>query len=108
MKSLDQKGERPMLGSRLKEIREKKNITINELSQRSSVSKSYISSIERGLQQNPSLEIIQKLSSALDVSLDAVLLEGDEELAEWITPLKQAIEGGLTKKDFLGFLKGWR
>ncbi len=107
MELFNHKGERPMLGSRLKEIRMKKNMTINELSQRSSVSKSYISSIERGLQQNPSLEIIQKLSGTLDVSLDAVLLKGDEGLDDWIEPLKQAIEGGLTKKDFLGFLHGW-
>ncbi|OPJ65753.1 helix-turn-helix transcriptional regulator [Clostridium chromiireducens] len=54
-------------GNNLKKYRIEKNIGINELGRKVGVSGAYISSLEAGKKQNPSLDIIDKLSSALDI-----------------------------------------
>lgn len=68
------------------------------MSLQSMVSKSYISSIEKGLPISPPWEIIRKLTRTFDVSLDAVLLRGDEDLGG---PLTHPIECGHTKEEFV-------
>lgn len=54
----------------LKEIREKRNLTQDELAELSGVRQSTISNIELGHTVNPGLDTLQKLSKALGVSLD--------------------------------------
>jgi XRE family transcriptional regulator, master regulator for biofilm formation len=69
------------------------------------VSKSYISQLERGLQTNPSLQFLIKVSGPLDTSLD-YLLQGVQEKShidldeEWMALIKLAIEEGMKKEDF--------
>ncbi|MFD1020290.1 helix-turn-helix domain-containing protein [Thalassobacillus hwangdonensis] len=62
-----------MIGRRLKELRLDKGISLSELSRRSGVSKSYISNIERGVQKNPSLIVLRKLSKTLDVTIEQLV-----------------------------------
>ncbi|RXJ04049.1 XRE family transcriptional regulator [Anaerobacillus alkaliphilus] len=64
-----------MNGESIRELRKKKRMSIDQLSDLSGVSKSYISYIERGLQNNPSIAVIEKISKALDVQL-VDLIEG--------------------------------
>jgi XRE family transcriptional regulator, master regulator for biofilm formation len=61
-----------MVGDRIKKFRLEKNLTINELAQPSQM-KSYISSIERGLQKNPSIKILKKLAETLSVPLESII-----------------------------------
>ena len=56
------------IGSNLKLIRKQRGIGINALSRISNVNSGYISAIERGEKSNPSIEIINKLASALNVN----------------------------------------
>ena len=92
-----------MVGDRIRELRAQKNLTINELAQLSQISKSYISSIERGLQKNPSIKVLQKLAETLNVplesitSIDTVDIPLDED---WIETLEEAIHNGLTREEF--------
>lgn len=58
-----------MIGSRIQEIRNKKGITQDQLSEKVGISSKYLSSIERG-KENPTLNTILKLSRSLDVKLD--------------------------------------
>lgn len=58
-----------MIIFRIKEIREKKNISQNKLSQISGVSRAYLYNIENNLKTNISLEILFKISKALDVNV---------------------------------------
>ncbi|WP_078552718.1 helix-turn-helix domain-containing protein [Bacillus alkalicellulosilyticus] len=58
-----------MNGGNLRELRKKKGMSLNDLSEHSGVSKSYISYIERGVQNNPSLTVLEKISKALDIEL---------------------------------------
>ncbi|MFN7250040.1 MAG: helix-turn-helix domain-containing protein [Anaerobacillus sp.] len=58
-----------MNGGNIRELRKKKRMSLDQLSDLSGVSKSYISYIERGLQTNPSLSVLGKMAKALDVEL---------------------------------------
>jgi len=60
-----------MIGSRIKEIRSKRGITQDQLSERMEINPKYLSSIERG-KENPTLNTLLKLSESLEVSLDEV------------------------------------
>jgi XRE family transcriptional regulator, master regulator for biofilm formation len=96
-----------MVGQRIKYLREQKGLTINELSFLSNVSKSYISSIERGLQKNPSIKVLMKISLTLDTSLENIISspqKGGMLGEEWIELLEEAINQGLTKEEFHEFL----
>jgi XRE family transcriptional regulator, master regulator for biofilm formation len=95
-----------MVGDRLKELRSEKNLTINELAQLAKVSKSYISSIERGLQRNPSIKVLRKLAETLEVPLESIISFEKTDILlddDWIEPLEEAIQHGLTKKEFHDF-----
>lgn len=55
---------------KIKELREVKGITQGELSRLSGVSVAEICRIEKGERQNPSINLLNKLLSALDVDID--------------------------------------
>ena len=67
-----------MIGQRIKKLRLKKNMTLSELATLSNISKSYLSYMERDLKNNPSLEVIKKISTPLNTSVH-YLLTGEEE-----------------------------
>ena len=94
-----------MVGEKIKEYREKKGMTIIELSNQAGISKSYISSIERGIQQNPSIQILDKLSTALGITLDQVLDCKPDIDEEWLRLVEMAIEEGLTKQELLEYIQ---
>ncbi len=60
-----------MIGSRIKDIRNKKGITQEQLSESVGINPKYLSSIERG-KENPTLNILLKLAQSLDVNLDEI------------------------------------
>ena len=55
-----------MLGSRIKNIRNKKGLTQEQLSEKMEINPKYLSSIERG-NENPTLNTLIKLSESLEV-----------------------------------------
>ncbi len=56
-------------GRRIKEIRNKKKLTLEELAKRTKVSASFLSQIERGVVY-PSVESLKKIAIALQVKID--------------------------------------
>ena len=52
----------------LKQVRQKKNMTLNKLSEKSGVSSTHINDIENNI-KNPSLFVMVRLSKALDVEI---------------------------------------
>lgn len=52
----------------LKQVRQKKNITLNRLSEKSGVSTTHINDIENNI-KSPSLFVMVRLSKALDVEI---------------------------------------
>ena len=67
-----------MIGSRIQEIRNKRGITQDQLSEKVGISSKYLSSIERG-KENPRLNTILKLARSLDVKLDEFFTHLDIE-----------------------------
>lgn len=62
----------PALGNAIQRLRKAYNMSLGDLSEQSGVAKSIISQIERN-ETNPTIGTVQRLSRALDTTLDAVL-----------------------------------
>lgn len=64
-----------MLGENLKKLRMSLGLGVNDLSRLSDVNASYISAIENGKKNNPSKNVLAKLAQALNVSVEALLID---------------------------------
>ena len=93
-----------LVGAKIKKLRLKRGFSINELSDKSGVSKSYLSYIERGIQKNPSLQVLTKLAYTLDTNVEE-LLDNHNSAIDGISLVEEAIEDGITKEDFAGILE---
>ena len=99
-----------MIGQRIKEFRMQKKMSLSELAERAGIAKSYLSSIERNLQSNPSIQILEKISSVLDVPVH-VLLHGEADNSGmeldsgWEDLVREAMASGISKDDFREFLE---
>lgn len=58
---------------RIKELREIKGLSQRELSEKSNIARSYLSELERGVYNNPTIDIICKLASAFGCTLDEIV-----------------------------------
>lgn len=103
-----------MIGKRIHELRIKKGWSMSELADRAGIAKSYLSTIERDIQSNPSINVLEKLSYVLEISIHD-LLEVQEPAppildSDWLKLVEEAMDSGVSKeqfKDFLEFNK-WR
>ena len=57
-----------IVGQKIKEIRKKKSLTIQELAEKSGMSEGHISRLENGL-KSPTISTLEKLAQALDVPI---------------------------------------
>ncbi len=97
-----------MIGNRIQKLRQQKRLSLTELSHRSGVAKSYLSSIERNLQRNPSIEILQKLAPELGVDIHSLVSEeySPEFLSkEWIELVQEVKASGVSIEAIRGYLK---
>lgn len=81
-----------MLGDNIKTIRKSKKISINLLSNITGISLGYLSDLENNKASNPTMEKLQKIADALQVSVDE-FMKPDEELPSTIEKIT------LNKKD---------
>lgn len=98
------------IGKRIQQLRSDKGMSISELAERAEVAKSYISNVERGLQSNPSIQFLEKVASALDVSIHSILYNNPtqtEQLLDndWQLLLREAMNSGISKSQFKEFLE---
>ncbi|WP_087972558.1 helix-turn-helix domain-containing protein [Oceanobacillus rekensis] len=105
-----------MIGEKIKKLRQDKRMSISELAEKAGVAKSYLSSIERNLQSNPSIQFIEKISTVLGVSVNDIINEESKNLdteeldSEWMQIVQEAMKSGVSKaqfKEYLEFNK-WR
>ncbi|MGG2093112.1 helix-turn-helix domain-containing protein [Bacillus sp. S13(2024)] len=98
-----------MIGERIKRLRLQRGISLTELAEKAGVAKSYISSIERNLQKNPSIQFLEKISNVLHVPVDILLHDKPTEESamdsEWINLVKEAMHSGVSKEQFREFLE---
>ncbi|MFD4703694.1 helix-turn-helix domain-containing protein [Gottfriedia sp. NPDC058432] len=62
-----------MIGKKIQEIRKKKGLTLSELAEKANISKSYLSNIEREINQNPSIQVMEKITKVLSVDMSTLL-----------------------------------
>jgi transcriptional regulator with XRE-family HTH domain len=67
------------VGERLRQLRELAGLSQSELARRANVPQPTISSIERGRQQNITLEHARRIARALGVTIDMLAGPGDDE-----------------------------
>jgi transcriptional regulator with XRE-family HTH domain len=60
----------PKLQSNIRKLREKKGLSQEKLARLADVANNTIIKIESGENQNPTLETLQKVAKALDISID--------------------------------------
>ena len=97
-----------MIGERVKKLREEKKMSMTELAERAGVAKSYLSSLERNLQTNPSIQFLEKIAVVLGVPVDALLfdeLNRDTLDSEWIKIVEEAMKSGVSKQQFREFIE---
>ncbi|GAX89375.1 helix-turn-helix domain-containing protein [Effusibacillus lacus] len=104
-----------MIGKRIQQLRLEKNLSLTELADRAGVSKSYLSSIERDIQANPSIQFLEKISAVLNVDIQTLILsnsakDSDALDREWLTLVREAMDSGISKEQFREFLEfnKWR
>jgi XRE family transcriptional regulator, master regulator for biofilm formation len=88
-----------VIGNTIYKLRKQKGLTLSELAKRANLSKSYLSNIERNLNQNPSIQVVKRISEVLEVELDSFLSsfktmetqpeEIDQDLLDLATELKE-------------------
>ncbi len=102
-----------MIGERVKKLRQEKRMSLSELAEQAGVAKSYLSSLERNLQTNPSIQFLEKIAAVLNVPVDHLIHEqADKENmdSDWVNLVKEAMESGISKDQFREFLEfnKWR
>lgn len=91
-----------MIGEKIYRIRKSRGLTLSELAERANVSKSYLSNIERNVNQNPSIQVVEKLAAVLGVEF-TILVEANSEIGEllepeWVDFINDLKEMGVKKK----------
>lgn len=98
-----------MIGERIKQLRKVKGLSLSELAEKAGVAKSYLSSIERNIQKNPSVQFLEKISSVLGVTVNQLIEQNeDQEVqldSEWATLVREAMNSGVSKEEFRQFLE---
>jgi XRE family transcriptional regulator, master regulator for biofilm formation len=97
-----------MIGERVKQLRLEKKISLSELAEKAGVAKSYLSSLERNLQTNPSIQFLEKISAVLGVSVDYLIhnsIDKEDLDSDWLKLVQEAMESGISKDQFREFLE---
>ncbi|WP_249869461.1 helix-turn-helix domain-containing protein [Oceanobacillus saliphilus] len=97
-----------MIGENIKRIRKELGITLSECAQRANISKSYLSNIERNLNRNPSVLIIEKIAGVLNVDIHKLIGSEDEQneqaiTGEWLDFVNELRESGVEKEQLPEF-----
>ena len=91
-----------MIGETIQKIRKAKGITLSELAGRANMSKSYLRNIERNVNQNPSIHLLERIASVLDVNLHTLLGNyldpEDPSESEWKDFIHELKEAGIEKE----------
>ena len=102
-----------MIGDRVKKFRLEKKMSLSELAEQAGVAKSYLSSLERNLQKNPSIQFLEKIAAVLNLPVEHLIhdqIDKTELDSEWLNLVKDAMTSGISKEQFRDFLEfnKWR
>ena len=95
------------IGSKIKEARERAHLTQEELAEIIDISPTHMSVIERGV-KTPKLDTFVKIVKALNLSADALLLDGMDQVNDSIVAELSVRLGRLTDENQNRFLNAIR
>ncbi|MEQ2525820.1 XRE family transcriptional regulator [Robertmurraya yapensis] len=91
-----------MIGKKIYQYRIKRGLTLSELAERAGIAKSYLSNIERSLNRNPSIQVVEKIALVLDVDIGTLLdihkSKENQLETEWVEFVNELKESGIEKK----------
>lgn len=93
------------IGSKLRSLRKLREMTVEELAQRSGVSRSYITNIENGRKTEVSTRILDGLASALGINPDYFRIQGAQLPTECLPDLDPEFIALLAKSESMPFLQ---
>ena len=93
-----------MIGKNIQELRKRKGLTLTQLAANAGISKSYLSNIERGVNQNPSIEVLKRLAVVLNADLKTLLRvekqgETDQNLNQELIDLIEELRTSVIEKE---------
>lgn len=103
-----------MIGKVIQRLRQEKRLSLTEVAERAGIAKSYLSSIERDIQGNPSIQVLEKICHVLGVSVPSLLTSVNEDDMketietldpDWLNIVKEAQGSGINKEEFKEFLQ---
>ncbi|MGG0177998.1 helix-turn-helix domain-containing protein [Gottfriedia acidiceleris] len=97
-----------MIGRNIQEIRVKKGLTLSELAEKANISKSYLSNIERELNDNPSIQVVEKISKVLGVDFRTLLgtnTENNKLESDYLDLIKELVEIGIGREELREYKK---
>ncbi len=102
-----------MIGDRVKKFRTERKMSLSELAEQAGVAKSYLSSLERNLQKNPSIQFLEKIAHVLNIPVESLIHEQVDKAeldSDWMNLVKEAMASGVSKDQFREFLEfnKWR
>ncbi|PTL40231.1 transcriptional regulator [Alkalicoccus saliphilus] len=68
-----------MIGANITQLRRQKGMTLTELAEKANISKSNLSNIERNINTNPSIRVLERLAEVLDTDVVTLLGMGEED-----------------------------
>ncbi|MFF2448451.1 helix-turn-helix domain-containing protein [Neobacillus sp. NPDC058068] len=102
-----------MIGDRVKKFRSEKKMSLSELAEQAGVAKSYLSSLERNLQKNPSIQFLEKIAAVLNIPIEHLIheqIDKNQLDSDWMNLVKEAMNSGVSKEQFRDYLEfnKWR
>ncbi|WP_089200541.1 helix-turn-helix domain-containing protein [Paenibacillus xerothermodurans] len=99
-----------MIGEYIQKLRQHKRLSLTELANRAGVAKSYLSSIERNMQTNPSIEFLKKIAPVLDADIHSLIgqVAGYPSFVldkEWIQLAREVEDAGISVEVVRNYLK---
>ncbi|MFD0771234.1 helix-turn-helix domain-containing protein [Bacillus sp. CGMCC 1.60114] len=94
-----------MIGKNIYQFRKNRGLTLSELAERAGISKSYLSNIERNINQNPSIQVMEKIALVLEADLNTLLetktnVEKKQKIErEWIDFVYELKKAGVDKEE---------
>ncbi|WP_010094011.1 helix-turn-helix domain-containing protein [Ornithinibacillus scapharcae] len=90
-----------MIGYNISAIRREKGLSLSELAEKADISKSYLSNIERNLNDNPSIQVLVKIAQVLNVDIRKLIdIDSTEKVLdpEWVDFIEELRRLGLEKE----------
>jgi len=89
-------------GSRLREERERQQLSLGELARKAEINKGYLWTLEQGRQSNPGIQIARKLATALEVTLGYLVTGTPGESAIEDEALSPALQAFVAQREEAG------